>query len=86
MYKQDAVNADLHRVVQGYIASSNRLYAGLIGNANPTDIPMIIQQQQAEQARLARMIGADGLNLETIQNPPTDPTDNSGFSGFEKEE
>ena len=86
VYKQDAVNADLHRVVQGYIASSNKLYTGLIGNANPTDIPMIIRQQQAEQARLARMIGADGLNLETIQNPPTDPTDNSGFSGFEKEE
>ena len=79
VYKQDAVDADLHRVVQGYIASSNRLYAGLISNANPADIPMIIQQQQAEQARLARMIGADGLDLEAIQNPPTDPTDDSGI-------
>ncbi len=88
-YKQDAVVGNLHRVVQGYIESSNRLYAGLLGSANQEDIPIIMQQQQAEQARLARMIGADGtsIDLSSIQNPPAGATaPDSGFSGFEKEE
>tara|TARA_R110002110_G_scaffold36345_6_gene121309 strand:- start:1989 stop:3602 length:1614 start_codon:yes stop_codon:yes gene_type:complete len=88
-YKQDGVKASLHRVVQGYIESSNRLYDGLLNNANQEDIPIIMQQQQAEQARLARMIGTDGtsIDLSSIQNPPAGATaPDSGFSGFEKEE
>jgi|21_taG_2_1085346.scaffolds.fasta_scaffold03612_4 hypothetical protein len=82
-YKQDAIVGNLHRVVQGYIQSSNRLYAGLLGNADRNDIPIIMQQQQAERARLAQMIGADGtsIDLSAIQNPPADTApDTSGIT------